>query len=70
MGHYNSFVVRVWTDDNMKLIKGYVQHTGTEESIHFADWGRMVDFILDHLSWKINGESEEKSRSVGSEQEW
>lgn len=70
MGHYNSFLVRVWTDENMKIVRGYIQHTGTEEAIHFLEWEKMVDFILNHLSWKINSMSEENPRSLtcGSEE--
>ena len=40
MGYYNSFVVKIWTEDGRNLTRGYVQHVGTQESIHFADLKR------------------------------
>jgi hypothetical protein len=54
MGHYNSFLVKVWTDDGQHLVRGYIQHVGTEEVVHFLEWGKMVDFIVNHLNWHIN----------------
>jgi hypothetical protein len=56
MGYYNSFVVKIWTEDGQDLARGYVQHVGTQESIYFADWEKMTSFIHDHLNWHINGE--------------
>jgi hypothetical protein len=54
MGYYNSFVVRIWTEDRQNLARGYVQHVGTQESIYFADWEKMASFIHNHLNWHIN----------------
>ena len=56
MGYYNSFVVKIWTEDGQDLTRGYIQHVGTQESIYFADWEKMADFMLSHLSWHINGD--------------
>ena len=56
MGYYNSFVVKIWTEDGQNLARGYIQHVGTQESIYFADWERMTNFMLSHLNWHINGE--------------
>jgi hypothetical protein len=50
MGHYSSFVVRVWVDENEMLSKGYVQHVGTQETVHFASLDKMTEFIMNHLS--------------------
>ena len=36
MGHYNSFLVKLWTEDEENLLRGYIQHVGTEEDIYFA----------------------------------
>jgi len=33
-----------------------VQHVGTQESIYFTSWDKMVDFINNHLNWRINPE--------------
>jgi len=53
VGHYNSFLIRVWTEDG-KEIRGSVQHVGTQESVHFNRWDRMVGFMLEHLNWQIS----------------
>ena len=53
MGHYNSFLIRIWTDNGQNLVRGYIQHVGTEEVVHFMDWNKMVDFMTDHLDWHI-----------------
>ncbi len=65
MGHYNSFLLRVWTDQHGDEIKGSVQHVGTQEIIYFTSWDKMVDFIVNHLGWHINpelNEDEEQQR--------
>ena len=54
MGDYNSFLVRVWTEDEENLLRGYIQHVGTEEDIYFLTWEKMVDFILAHINCPIN----------------
>jgi len=59
VGHYNSFLVRVWTEEG-KDIRGSVQHVGTQEIIHFKRWDKMVDFIQDHLDWQIGMEADLK----------
>jgi hypothetical protein len=56
MGHYNSFLVKIWTEDGENLTRGYIQHVGTQEAIYFADWEKMASFMRDHLCWHINGE--------------
>lgn len=32
------------------LSKGYVQHVGTQETVHFASLDKMTEFIINHLS--------------------
>ena len=54
MGYHNSFLVRVWTEDGENLLRGYIQHVGTEEDIYFLTWEKMVDFILTHINWDVN----------------
>ena len=56
MGHYNSFLLRVWTDERSDEVRGSVQHVGTQESIYFTSWNKMVDFVNNHLNWNINPE--------------
>ena len=62
MGYYNSFVVKIWTEDDQNLARGYIQHVGTQESIYFADWEKMAHFMLSHLSWHINGDVGDETR--------
>ncbi|OGO14511.1 MAG: hypothetical protein A2Z02_03960 [Chloroflexi bacterium RBG_16_48_7] len=67
MGHYNSFLIRVWTEDG-KEVRGSIQHVGTQETVHFNRWDRMVGFISDHLNWQIGRDAEPgKSPPTGSE---
>ncbi len=49
MGYYSSFVVKLWVHDDRRMIKGHVQHVGTQESRHFLTFDKMVEFMLDHL---------------------
>ena len=53
MGHYNSFLIRLWTEEG-KEIRGTVQHVGTQESAHFSQWESMLDFMSEHLNWQIS----------------
>jgi hypothetical protein len=62
MGYYNSFVVKIWTEDGQNLARGYIQHVGTQEGIYFADWERMTKFMLSHLDWHVNGEMVDEAR--------
>ena len=59
MGHYNSFVVKVWTEDGDNLIRGYIQHVGTEENMYFFKWEKVIDFILSHVNGNINQQTRE-----------
>lgn len=75
MGHYNSFLVKVWAEDGGGPVRGHIQHVGTEDTAHFSNWEKMVEFIMNHLNWKINhdkGEDIEASPSKleGDEARW
>ena len=50
MGYYSSFVVKLWVKDDQSLIKGHVQHVGTQEGRHFLTFDKMMEFMLDHLN--------------------
>ena len=60
MGHYNSFLVRVWTEDGKSIVRGYIQHVGSQEDIHFRNLDKMVGFMIDHLGCYINGDADER----------
>lgn len=49
MGHYSSFIVKVWTDEREDITRGYIQHVGTQETRYFMDLGKMTEFILSHI---------------------
>ncbi len=48
MGHYNSFIIRLWTDDNGRL-HGTVQHVATGTSQAFLDLAAITPFIQARL---------------------
>lgn len=50
MGYYSSFVVKVWVGDDQKMIRGYVQHVGTQEAMHFLTFDKMAAFVMSHLN--------------------
>lgn len=49
MGHYNSFLVKIWADDKDKLIRGQIQHVGTKDVVYFRTWKKMVGFMAERL---------------------
>jgi len=49
MGHYSSFVVKIWVDEESGMSRGYVQHVGTQEGMHFLALDKMAQFMMDHL---------------------
>ena len=62
MAYCNSFVVKIWTEDGQNLTRGHVQHVGTQESTHFTDLEKMADFMLNHLNWRVNGETGDQAK--------
>ncbi len=49
MGHYNSFIVRFWSDRLKGKARGHIQHVRTREDAYFMDHGKMNEFIQNHL---------------------
>ncbi len=49
MGYYNSFVLKIWTDEQERKVRGHVLHVSSQEGIYFLNVERMVDFIMAHL---------------------
>ena len=54
VGYYNSFVIKVWCNDDQELIRGYIQHVGTEEHTYFLHLEKITDFITSHLEPPAN----------------
>lgn len=50
MGYYSSFVVKLWVDDDLKMKRGCVQHVGTNTTMHFLSFDKMVKFMSSNLS--------------------
>jgi hypothetical protein len=49
MGYYSSFVVKIWVNDDQSISRGYIQHVGTQESVHFLTIDKIATFIMNHL---------------------
>ena len=49
MGHYNTFVVKIWCDDYGDMIRGHIQHASSQEYAHFSSLKNMTDFVVSHL---------------------
>jgi len=54
MGHYNSFVVKIWTNEAEGTFRGYIQHVSTQEGKYFLNLDKMADFIMSHLGPQAN----------------
>ncbi len=49
MGHYNSFIVRLWSDDHGRL-HGTIEHVATRQSLVFLDLDAIPGFIRARLA--------------------
>lgn len=49
MGYYNSFVLKIWTDEQERKVRGHILHVSSQEGIYFLNADKMVDFIMAHL---------------------
>jgi len=49
VGHYNTFVVKIWCDDCGDMIRGHIQHVSSQEYGHFSSLNNMTDFVVGHL---------------------
>lgn len=48
MPEYNTFIVRIWSNDNDGL-HGQITHVASQERRDFRELRRMVDFIVEHV---------------------
>lgn len=48
VGHYSSFIVRLWVDSPEGFRWGVIQHVGTQEEHKFNSVADMVEFISKH----------------------
>ncbi|MDY6918287.1 MAG: hypothetical protein SVP26_10160 [Chloroflexota bacterium] len=49
MGYYNSFVVKIWSEEPGGRVRGHIQHVSSQESCNFLDLDKIVEFITAHL---------------------
>jgi hypothetical protein len=49
MGHYSSFVVKIWVDSGGGMSRGQIQHVATRETAHFLTIEKMAEFMVSHL---------------------
>ncbi len=50
MGYYNTFVVKIWCTDCGEMIRGHIQHVGSQEYAYFLNNQNMTDFMASHLT--------------------
>jgi len=60
---YNTFVVRIWTDDDHGL-HGQITHVASQDKCDFRDLDRMLEFMVEHIhpyegSAEVGGEEKE-----------
>lgn len=48
MGHYSSFILRLWVDAQDGRRWGLIQHVTTREKCRFSDFSEMLEFIRKH----------------------
>jgi len=48
MGHYSSYILKVWVEDG-EMIRGNITHVGTRVNAYFISFDRMLEFIGDNL---------------------
>ena len=54
-GYYNTFVVKIWRDENEEAMRGNIQHVSSQERIYFKNLEDMMDFIRSHLNPPLDG---------------
>jgi hypothetical protein len=48
MPHYNTFIVRIWTNENGGF-HGEVTHVASQETRGFRELGRMMQFMVERI---------------------
>lgn len=48
MGHYSSFIIRLWVDPPEGFRWGLIQHVGSRQEQRFNTLQDMLDFMLQH----------------------
>lgn len=46
MGHYESFVVRLWVEGDNSPTRGQITDVRTKVTSNFRDWNKMIEFMV------------------------
>jgi hypothetical protein len=65
VGHYNTFVVKIWCDDYGDMIRGHIQHASSQEYAHFSSLKNMTDFVVSYLGPPPNNSVTQNNRQGG-----
>lgn len=49
MGTYQTFIVRIWADEDTATARGQIQHVASRRSSYFQDAHRLLRFIDEYL---------------------
>ena len=66
MGHYSSFILRLWVEPEQGWRWGLIEHVATRERLRFSSHAEMLEFIQSHsdvneLSLPFTLENEDSS---------
>ena len=64
MGDYVTFVIRVFVDQDNSMVEGQITHVGTQQTVHFREITKAIEFIESCLS--SAGEVQSKGDTNGS----
>lgn len=64
MPHYETFIVRIWSNGDHGL-HGRIRHVASQEERDFPDLGRIQEFILEHIL-RFDGPSNATGEGVES----
>lgn len=46
MGHYESFVVRLWVEGEQRATRGQITDVQTKVTSNFRNWDKMIEFMV------------------------
>jgi hypothetical protein len=50
VGHYSSFIIRLWVESEVGWRRGDIQHVATHDKRRFSTVIEMLEFIADHCN--------------------
>jgi hypothetical protein len=71
MGHYVSFIVRLWVDNIHEMNTGYIQCAGNQDYRYFKDFSQAIEFMLEYCNRPTDeNEYEEKGQTNTPTSDW